>query len=462
LLGPSASVSPSESQEVDPLAKLPALATRTTALSSSQLDLTAAARITQAVTSELVFDKLVERLMRTLIEHAGAQRGFLVVDAGDRLLATAAVTIDADAVHLDLAEDIDASDELAAPVVHYVARSHEIVLLDNATEDRRFRESAYVARVRPKSILCVPMVHQGRLSGILYLENNAVTGAFNFARVDLIRFLAAHAAVAIENARLYEKATEAIRIRDDFLSIAGHELKTPLTALLMNVDMIARTGRAERLAPRLIEFATKAVQSGVRLGKLIDDLLDVSRMSAGRLRLELSLVELADVARDVAARLAEQLSRAGCELRILTDGESEGLWDRARLDQIVMNLLTNAMKFGSGKPIEIRIGGDGETAHIIVRDQGVGIPLEDQLRIFGRFERATTSRHIGGLGLGLWIARQIVEAHGGSIGVRSELGSGATFTVTLPSAPRAAADSDPASDAMASSHETILSSADSH
>ena len=139
-----------------------------------------------------------------------------------------------------------------------------------------------------------------------------------------------------------------------------------------------------------------------------------------------------DVVREAAEGLGEQLTQSGSELVLVAEDEVPDSWDRHRIEQVVIIVLTNAIKYGGGKPIEISLARDGEHAVLRLRDQGIGISADHQVRIFERFERAVSSRNFGGLGLGLWIARQIVEAHGGTIAVRSESGHGAEFTVQLP------------------------------
>ncbi len=245
-----------------------------------------------------------------------------------------------------------------------------------------------------------------------------------------------------ERVRLYRQAKEAVRARDEFLAIASHELKTPLAALRLQVDSLLRmAGRLEE--PKDVVEATNAKLHGAarqvaRMGRLIDELLDVSRMAGGRLRLEVEPVDLAAIVHDVAGRFAEELARAGCELRILADAPVRGRWDPARIDQVVSNLISNAIKYGAGKPIEVEVAEENGLARLTVRDHGIGIAPENLRRIFQRFERAVSSRHYGGLGLGLYIVRTIVAAHGGRIEASSEPGAGATFTVFLPFEPGAA------------------------
>ncbi|WP_281333146.1 sensor histidine kinase [Polyangium sp. 6x1] len=241
-----------------------------------------------------------------------------------------------------------------------------------------------------------------------------------------------------QRARLYQEAQDAIRLRDEFLSIASHELKTPLTPIGLQVSQILRALRKdpasippEKLLPRL-EIVRRQVE---RLGALVTDLLDISSITAGRLRVELTEVDLSAVARDVALRLGYEAARAGCRIDVRAQAPLPGRWDRARLDQIVTNLLANAIKYGAGKPIDLVVEGDETTARLVVRDRGIGIAPEHQARIFDRFERAVSNQHYGGFGLGLWIVKHILDALGGTIRVASEPGSGATFTVELPRRP---------------------------
>jgi anti-sigma regulatory factor (Ser/Thr protein kinase) len=169
-----------------------------------------------------------------------------------------------------------------------------------------------------------------------------------------------------------------------------------------------------------------------RIAKLVASLLDVSRITAGRLDLEVEEVDLATVVQEVLSRHEEELQAAGCALTVRCAGPAVGTWDRLRLDQVVTNLVSNAVKYGAGRPVEVLVRADDHTATLMVRDHGIGIPPEHQKRIFDRFERVVSGRHYGGFGLGLWIVRQIVEAFGGSIDVASQPGEGSTFTVQFP------------------------------
>jgi signal transduction histidine kinase len=221
-----------------------------------------------------------------------------------------------------------------------------------------------------------------------------------------------------------------VAARDEFLAVAGHELRTPLTALLFHAQSLAKGAGA--LPPGVAARAEKLARSARRIARLVDELLDVTRLSVGRLSLEREPADLAEAVREVVARNAEPAAQAGSPLRLEAPAPVPGAWDPGRIEQVVEALLANAIKYGRGRPIELRVAAEDGVARITVRDHGIGVAAEDHARIFDRFERAASARHYGGLGLGLWIVRQVVEAHGGRIRVDSRPGDGATFVVELP------------------------------
>ncbi len=227
---------------------------------------------------------------------------------------------------------------------------------------------------------------------------------------------------------------EAIGLREDFLSVASHELRTPLTSLRLEVENLLRFARrkAGDAAGDVIQRTERIDVQAARLNHLIDELLDVSRIAAGRLELQIEEVDLVAVVDEVRTRLGDEARRRGCVLDVRGQQRAVGAWDASRLDQVITNLLSNAIKYGAGKPIEITVDVTGDRAVLAVHDHGLGISAEDQDRIFRRFERAASSRNYSGIGLGLWIVKQIVEALGGTVSVDSRPELGATFTVELP------------------------------
>lgn len=282
------------------------------------------------------------------------------------------------------------------------------------------------------SVIMVPVSARGRVFGVLTLVASQ-QGRYRNADLQMAEQLGRRIGVAVDNARLYQQAIEAIALRDDFLSVAGHELRTPLTALLLQSDLLlGKFSECLGDAAELQAPLQRLQRNARRLAKLVDELLDVSRITAGRLELDRVEMDLAGLVEEVVLRSSEQVRRAGCPLELDLRGPVVGVWDRFRLEQVVTNLLSNALKYGGRAPIEVRLACSGPEARLSVKDHGIGIAPRDQVRIFERFERSVSPREYGGLGLGLWIVRQIVEAHGGSVGVRSQLGSGSEFWVELP------------------------------
>ena len=230
------------------------------------------------------------------------------------------------------------------------------------------------------------------------------------------------------------EAEKGILLRDDFISIAAHELRTPLTVFSLQIQLLSKL-LPEIESPKIQMFlgvVKNSKQQLDRLTNLVENLLDVSRASTGRLIIERTEVNLSEIINTVAKNSAAELVKSKCTLELRLDPSIIGQWDPLRIEQVLVNLLNNAMKFGAGKPIEIVATVKGNHARFEVRDQGIGISKKDQLRIFGRFERGTSIKNFAGLGLGLYITSQIVTVHGGNIGVESESDKGANFIVELP------------------------------
>jgi signal transduction histidine kinase len=238
------------------------------------------------------------------------------------------------------------------------------------------------------------------------------------------------------NARL----AAAVRAREDFISIASHELKTPLTPLALRVQQLLRLlreGPGDAVPREETLRATRTLEKHVAsLARLVENLLDVSHITSGVLALRPEETSVLEVAREALARMSDQLAAARCETRLDCERDVSIRADRVRLEQVLSNLLGNAAKYAAGAPVVVTVGGDGGGARIAVADGGPGIPPADRDRIFARFERADGGRReVSGLGLGLYIAREIVVAHGGELSVEGEPGKGATFVVRLPREP---------------------------
>lgn len=227
-------------------------------------------------------------------------------------------------------------------------------------------------------------------------------------------------------------AQAAVQARDRFVSMAAHELKTPITSLQMVLDLLVREVKNSERPKDLQRLLSIAAFQTLRLTSIINDLLDVSRFSAGKLVLKLDLVDLGALVKNLITHSHPDLCAAGCKVKLDIQNNVKGVWDQARIEQVVINLLSNAMKYGQKKPIYITVTGNDESAKLVIEDHGIGIPQDFQQRLFQRFERSDTALHYKGIGLGLWITNQIVDAHRGQIHVKSVEGQGSTFTVELP------------------------------
>ncbi len=293
------------------------------------------------------------------------------------------------------------------------------------------RRPAFTARTR--------VVVDGRPWTLAFESRPALEQSFNRSLPAVIAGLGVLMSLALyvltrAQAHARQSAERAVGLRDEFLSVAGHELRTPLTSLSLKLSGLSHAaasmgGPLAQRAVRDVEVAQRQVRN---LADLISQLLDVTRISRQGLLLRREEVDLAAVVREGVEALAPQAERAGCAVEVHAEGPVVGRWDRLRLEQVVTNLMTNALKYGAGRPVRVAVSREGSVARLEVEDQGIGIEPEALQRIFDRFERAVSERHYGGLGLGLYITREVVEAHGGTISARSAPGRGATFTVELP------------------------------
>ncbi len=247
--------------------------------------------------------------------------------------------------------------------------------------------------------------------------------------VKITRDLTERRTAELERERLVQ-AQEAVRLRDEFLSIASHELRTPLMALQLQLESLHKVvaGADSKLESKV----ERAERGAHRLAELVEALFDVTRIVSGHLTLHAETADLAGIVTDVAERMQETAARSGCKLSVHADSGIIGNWDSLRMGQVVTNLLSNAIKYASASDIDVTLRRAGDRVTLLVVDHGPGIAREDHDRIFGRFERAADSRHYGGLGLGLYVAKQIVAAHGGTIRAHDTEGGGATFTIDLP------------------------------
>jgi PAS domain S-box-containing protein len=298
----------------------------------------------------------------------------------------------------------------------------------------RAREALRIAGL--SSFMAVPLAVRGRMLGAILFVYARPDRTYGAEDLVLAQALAVRAALAVDNARLTLEAQRALSAREDFLAVASHELRTPLATLQLAVQALLAHGNPPWGAPLLGAVA----RATGRLNDLVEDILDISRLAAGPPAPDCQEVDLGALVAEVVGASAELLQRAGCTARTEMRGPCTGSWDPRWLRRVVLHLVANAAKYGAGQPVEIDVEGGAEAVRLTVRDHGIGIPAEEQARIFECFERAVPVHHYGGLGLGLWLVRQMVRGHGGEVRVESCPGEGATFTVDLPKQVRAAGE----------------------
>lgn len=316
-----------------------------------------------------------------------------------------------------------------------------ILRSDDITKDPRYGKNAPyngmpAGHLPVVSYLSVPVISRsGEVIGALFFGHKK-PGVFTERDERIIAGLASQAAIAMDNARLFDKAQQAIQIRDEFMSISSHELRTPLTPLKMQIQSLSRhidkgTFRelSEENIKKMVAIADKQI---TRLTSLVDDLLDVSRISSGKLKLNLEKLDLVHVIREISERYQVQVQNSKSEFYFHLPETLTLEIDKLRIEQVLINLITNALKYAPGSPIDVTLNAEGGMAVIKVADKGPGISEADQKRIFDRFERVTSESSQTGLGLGLYIVNQIVNAHDGKVEVQSTPGEGSTFIISLP------------------------------
>jgi signal transduction histidine kinase/CheY-like chemotaxis protein len=403
----------------------------------AEVERTLLARVGEVLTAPLDFERWLGQLARLPVPLVADWCAIFLEEEGRRLRLVALGHEDpgkaAEVMELDRRSP-PSPDSPASP--QYVHRTGKPALFAEAPQylEQIARSEEHLRELRAlnlRSILYVPLSgHQGTI-GVLAL---ATSGQRRLGAEDLVlaQELARRISLVLENARLFREMQEAVRLRDDFLTVAAHELRTPLTTLQLQLGTLTHRARRESSNPDFSERLDRCQRQVRRLGTLVEALLDVSRLASGELVMQPERVNLAELVADVVDRHAAEAQGARCQVRLEATPELYGQWDRLRVEQAVSSLLSNALKFGSGQPVEVTVTGAGGVARVEVRDRGIGIPQEQLERIFERFERAVSSRSYGGLGLGLYLARRAAEAHGGQVWAQARPGGGATFILELP------------------------------
>lgn len=432
--------------------------------SGSTLDLATFLKASQAISGEIFLDKLLEKLMNITLENAGAQIGYLILETEGKLRIEAVGSLETESI--ELFQSLTLENNLPESIINYVMRTQESVVLNNALAENDFSKDVYIQTNKPQSILCSPLINQGKIAGILYLENNLTVGAFTPERLEIFNLLSSQAAIAIENARLYsqledsnrlleqkveqrttqlaeatQKAETANQAKSAFLANMSHELRSPLNAILGFSQLM---NRSQNLPSEHQENVGIINRSGEHLLTLINQVLDLSKIEAGHITLNENNFDLYRLLDDVEDMLSLKAEDKGLQLVFERSADVPRYicTDEVKLRQVLINLLNNALKFTIEGGVCVRVKNQNlpqeneleERVAIAfeVEDTGPGIAPEEIDQLFQAFMQTSTGKKSQeGTGLGLPISRKFVQLMAGEMTVNSQVGRGTTFKFDL-------------------------------
>ncbi|KAI9131352.1 ATP-binding sensor histidine kinase [Acaryochloris sp. CCMEE 5410] len=403
------------------------------------LDLASVLKASQAISEEIILDQLLEKLMQVLMQSAGAQAIFLILDRSHHFVIEASATKDSKSIRQSI--PVASSAQVPCSIINYVARTLEPVFLGTATTSN-FSNDPYIQLHQIKSLLCLPMINQGHLMGMVYLENNLAYDAFRGDHLEVLRLLCAQAAISLENAYLYEDLQqsqareqaerEINELKSRFISMTSHEFRTPLTAILGTTELIKHYGQGWDTNKQ--HTYLDRIQKNVKhMTGLLDDVLVLSKADVNKVEFNPKLINL----KVFCSSLVEEFqlnTKRDQQIEFDVFGNQHEVYsDEKILRQILSNLLSNAIKYSpESTSVRFQVNVNEEEVTFFIKDQGIGIPEADQQHLFESFHRATNVGQIQGTGLGLAIVKKSVELHRGTIDFESIADKGTTFIVKLP------------------------------
>ncbi|OUD12877.1 ATP-binding sensor histidine kinase [Thioflexithrix psekupsensis] len=422
--------------------------------STADLELASVLKAAQVFSSEIVLERLLTKMMLITLENAGAQRGFLLLNRHGQWCVQAETDSEQNQVKILPALPLKDYPFLAAGIVYYVARTRQTLVLNDAANNPRFANDPYLLEKKPKSVLCTPLLNQGKLTGLLYLENNLAMGIFTPNRLTLLNLLSTQMAIAIDNARLYaeleEKVlerTEALDIKNqqlmdlnqeknEFLAIVAHDLKNPLSGIQGLVEAI-ELEFDQLKKEEILEMLATVQHSAQQMFELINNLLNVHRIESGNMTFDFKIFNLLPLAHHLIRTYEARANHKSITLRLLANESGYPVYaDEKIVYQILDNLLSNAIKYSPyHTQVTLYLQSQADYLKCVIEDQGQGFTAADKQQLFGKFTRlsAQPTGEESATGLGLFIVKKLVHLLNGTVECESELGKGARFIVLLPS-----------------------------